>query len=330
MGVSDEEFTTMELFAGAGGGVIASKILGHTPLVAYEWDAYCCQVLRERAEDGWFPGMLVREGDIRLQDTSEWRGRISCITGSFPCQDISVAGNQAGVGEGERSGLYREVLRISDEVRPDYIFLENVSAIVTGADGEWLRTILGDLAERGLDAVWCCLSAAEVGANHKRDRWWLLGYPKHTGQPASEITGRIGERSNSHKARKEQASEPSGSGEQHEDVADTKRIGQQGQGECLKSVSKKKNREGQAGDVVDGCLREFWAVESEVGRVVDGMAHRLHSNAWNEIEAQVGRVTDETQNRADKLKALGNAQVPLQCAVAFSYLWELMEAANES
>jgi len=183
-----KDFTTMELFSGAGGGILASRILGHKPLVAIEWDAYCCQVLRERVAEGCFTGMQVREGDIRLQDTSEWHGRISCINAGFPCTDISVAGNQAGIGEGTRSGLYKEVLRIADEVRPEYIFLENVAAIVTGASGEWLRTIIGDLAERGYSACWCTLSAAEIGAAHKRNRWWLLAWRDNGEKKISKST----------------------------------------------------------------------------------------------------------------------------------------------
>ena len=165
---------TMHLFAGAGGGLLADLILGHEPVIAVEWEPYACQVLRERAEDGWFPGLQVWEGDVRLFDPSEYKGKVDCIHAGFPCQDISCAGNQAGIGEGTRSGLYREVLRIADVVRPRFLFLENVSAITSIDDGGALRTVAGDLAERGFDAVWCCLSAAEVGANNGRDRWWLL------------------------------------------------------------------------------------------------------------------------------------------------------------
>jgi len=162
---------TMHLFAGAGGGLLADLILGHTPIVAVEWDKHACRVLRDRAADGWFPGLHVYEGDVRMFDPSEYAGRVGCIAAGFPCQDISVAGNQSGVGEGTRSGLYREVLRIADIVRPRYLFLENVAAILAN---EHLGTVLGDLAARGFDARWCCLEASGVGAPHKRDRWWLL------------------------------------------------------------------------------------------------------------------------------------------------------------
>ena len=160
----------MHLFAGAGGGVLGSLILGHTPIIAVEWDKYACSVLRERVKDGWFPDMQVYEGDARLFDPSEYAGRVDCIHAGLPCQDISVAGKQAGVGEDTRSGLYREVLRIADVVRPRELFMENVAAILSNG----LGTVLADLSARGYSARWMCLRASDVGANHHRDRWWLL------------------------------------------------------------------------------------------------------------------------------------------------------------
>jgi DNA (cytosine-5)-methyltransferase 1 len=163
---------TLHLFAGAGGGLLADLILGHTPVAAVEWDAYCCQVLRERANEGWFPGLRVHEGDVRLFDPSEYAGRVDCIHAGFPCQDISHAGNRAGIQEGTRSGLWSEVIRIARIVRPSVLFLENVAAIVNLRPG--LDIVLADLAELGFDARWICLRASDAGAPHRRDRWWCL------------------------------------------------------------------------------------------------------------------------------------------------------------
>lgn len=161
---------TMHLFAGGGGGLLADLILGHTPVVAVEWGPYACQVLRERAADGWFPGLQVWEGDVRLFDPSEYAGVVDCVHAGFPCQDISVAGKQAGIAEGTRSGLYREVLRIAGVVRPRELFLENVAAIKSNG----LETVLKDLALMGYDSKWLCIRASDVGANHHRDRWFAL------------------------------------------------------------------------------------------------------------------------------------------------------------
>ena len=98
---------------------------------------------------------------------------VDMITAGFPCQDISVAGRAEGL-EGERSGLFYEVVRIADRLRPRYILLENVSALLVRGAGDVLR----ELAEIGYDAEWHCLSAATVaGAPHIRDRIFILAYP---------------------------------------------------------------------------------------------------------------------------------------------------------
>jgi DNA (cytosine-5)-methyltransferase 1 len=152
--------------------LLADLIPRTQPIIAVEWDKYACRVLRERAADGWFPGLHVWEGDVRLFDPSEYAGKVDCIHAGFPCQDISVAGKQAGVSEGTRSGLYREVLRIAGIVRPRYLFLENVAAILSNG----LGTVLADLAAMGYDTRWCCIRASDVGAPHHRDRWFCTMY----------------------------------------------------------------------------------------------------------------------------------------------------------
>jgi DNA (cytosine-5)-methyltransferase 1 len=162
----------MHLFAGAGGGLLADLILGHTPIVAVEWDNYACRVLRERAADGWLPGLEVIEGDIRSVDFRPYKGRVDCIHAGFPCTDIAVCGPSTGI-KGERSGLYSEAIRAIDEVRPKYLFLENSPEIV----GRGLGYVLADLALRGYDAEWTELGASDVwGGAHRRARWWLLAY----------------------------------------------------------------------------------------------------------------------------------------------------------
>jgi DNA (cytosine-5)-methyltransferase 1 len=122
------------------------------------------------------------------------RGMVDVICGGFPCQDISVAGNGEGI-TGSRSGLWKEFARIIGEVRPRYVVVENVSALL----GRGLSDVLGDLAALGFDAEWHCIPASAVGAPHRRDRIWVVAYSgssrclRHwsnfskTGQPQSRI-----------------------------------------------------------------------------------------------------------------------------------------------
>lgn len=245
----------MHLFAGHGGGLLADIILGHTPVVAVEWDAYACQVLRERAADGWFPRLQVWEGDVRMFNPSEYAGSVDCIHAGFPCQDISVAGKQAGVSEGTRSGLYREVLRIAGVVRPKCLFLENVSAIL----GNGLGTVLGDMAALGYDVKWLCIRASDVGAPHHRDRWFALA---HSNLP-----------SRSHVFRSQcittQQHEPSECGALFPDT----------NGERLErpheQSSSERLRHGTAG-LCEAEFINYWSTEPKVGRVANGVPHRVH------------------------------------------------------
>jgi len=107
------------------------------------------------------------------------------LTGGFPCQDVSAAGKQAGIGDGTRSGLYAEVVRLAREIRFDYIILENVSALLSGPNdnpGAWFAQILADLAAIGYDAEWHNIPASALGAPHRRERIWIIAYPKCAGR----------------------------------------------------------------------------------------------------------------------------------------------------
>jgi len=101
---------------------------------------------------------------------------VDLLTAGFPCQDISVAGRQAGITKGSRSGLFYEVVRIARVVRPQFIVLENVSAITASNGGADLAAVLGELAALGIDGFWDCIPAAAVGAPHRRDRWFFIGW----------------------------------------------------------------------------------------------------------------------------------------------------------
>lgn len=93
------------------------------------------------------------------------------LCGGFPCQDISQAGKQAGI-DGERSGLWAEYARIIGELRPRYVVVENVAALLARGMGR----VLGDLAACGYDATWDCIPASSIGAPHRRDRLFIVAH----------------------------------------------------------------------------------------------------------------------------------------------------------
>ena len=153
------------LFAGIGGFDLGLERAGMRGVWQVEIDPFCRRVLAKHWPDV----------DRSVTDVTK-AGRhnlaaVDLICGGFPCQDISQAGKRAGI-TGQRSGLWSEYVRIIRELRPRYVLVENVSALLIRGMG----TVLGDLAESGYDAEWQCLPAAYFGAPHPRDRVFMLAY----------------------------------------------------------------------------------------------------------------------------------------------------------
>ena len=168
--------TYIDLFAGVsmlGQGFEAGcRYLGIAPvcLCHVEGEIYAAGVLAARMQEVSLAEAPIWS-DVRTFNP-RLSGYVDAIVGGFPCQDLSVAGKRAGI-EGQKSGLWSEFIRIIRDVRPKIVFLENVPGIL---DNPALGRVLGDLAAAGFDAEWGCFSAAEVGAPHKRERWFCVAY----------------------------------------------------------------------------------------------------------------------------------------------------------
>lgn len=159
----------LALFAGAGGGILANELIGDRTVCAVERDAYAATILAQRQNDGSLP-LFPIWSDVCTFDGKPWQHIVEVISGGFPCQDISASGTGAGI-EGARSGLWKQMARIIGEVRPEFVRVENSPLLV----GRGLAVVLSDLAEMGFDARWGCLSTAECGGPHERDRAWVVG-----------------------------------------------------------------------------------------------------------------------------------------------------------
>jgi hypothetical protein len=170
---------TIELFCGGGGGVLASHhLLGHTPVAVAEVAAFPLKVLKTRMSQGLLPRAVVYD-DVRKVDGRLYRG-CGCVSGGFPCQDLSAAGSGIGL-DGARSGLVWEMVRIIAEARPRYVFAENSPRL----RAKGLNRVVAALAALGYSRIaWGVAGARDVGAPHIRDRMWLLA--KHGGKAVSE------------------------------------------------------------------------------------------------------------------------------------------------
>lgn len=162
----EPQMTLLDLFSGIGAFSLGLQRAGMTPIAFVEIDPFCRDVLARH-----WPGVPVHD-DIR---TAEFPSA-DVICAGFPCQDISIAGRAAGI-TGERSGLWREVVRAVRMVRPRWLVLENVAMLLDRG----LGTILGDLAQNRFDSEWDCVSAAELGASQHRERIWILANPDDAG-----------------------------------------------------------------------------------------------------------------------------------------------------
>jgi len=274
----------LALFAGAGGGILAGHLLGWRTVCAVEWNAYAAGVLVARQNDGLFPPFPIWD-DVQTFDGRPWRGRIDVVSGGFPCQDISVAGKGAGI-DGERSGMWRHMARIIREVEPRFVFVENSPALTfRGID-----RVLGDLAAMGYNAEWGVLGACDAGAPHKRERIWIV---------ADADGGIVG--ANPRRF-------PVG-GEEHKAGNNASGCGE---GKELADTNSKRQRGGRIAVVED-------ANDADNSGVCAG-GRTARRNLWWGSEPDVGRVAHGVAARVDRLKAIGNGQVPAVARLAWETL----------
>ncbi|HCV3095082.1 TPA: DNA cytosine methyltransferase [Acinetobacter baumannii] len=296
----------LALFAGAGGGVLASYLLGWRTVCAVERDAYAAQVLAQRQNDGILEAFPIWS-DITTFDGKPWQGIVDVISGGFPCQDISSAGKGAGI-EGERSGLWSEMARIIGEVRPRYVFVENSPMLVSRG----LTRVISDLAQMGYDAQWARFSASNFGAPHIRDRIWIVAHSQSIGCEENGLP--IGEEQ-----------EKSLFGINGENVAYTNGSAN---GKQYFNAEKRRNSHEPIFDVANTNCERFKQVEQRVFSRTqreassDPSQHSSFTRGWEwwAIEPELGRVADGVANRVDRLKAIGNGQVSIVAKCAFEYL----------
>jgi DNA (cytosine-5)-methyltransferase 1 len=235
----------LSLFTGAGGGLLGSILLGWKTIGAVEIEKYPCKVLEARQRDGMldpFPiwNMDIREFNERI--APEYKEMVDVITAGFPCQPFSVAGQRKA--EQDKRNMWPHTIQCISIVRPRYAFLENVPGLLATS---YIRRIYGDLAEAGYDARWCVRGADDVGAPHRRKRWWCVAYPTSKRLEGAKLFGEI-------------------------------------------------NQNGMHLNT-QPCKFSWWKAEPSIKRVVDGVA------PW-----------------MDRLKAIGNGQVPECMAKAFQIL----------
>lgn len=163
----------LSLFTGIGGGDLGLQhLLGWKAMGYVEYEPYCQKVIRQRIKDGYLTQAPIF-GDVRafIDDgfAESYQDLVDVVTGGFPCQPFSTAGKRAGADDPRN--MWPQTLRVIQAARPAYAFLENVPGLLTSG---YFGTVLQGLAESGYNARWRCLSAAELGASHMRNRLWIV------------------------------------------------------------------------------------------------------------------------------------------------------------
>ena len=285
--------TVGHFFAGGGGGILASEILGHESVFALEINERRCRVI---TESGWFPSLHVECADIRLFDPGPWQGRMDCIAAGFPCQDISCAGTGAGIN-GPRSGLVWQLFRAIDIIKPPIIFLENSPQIRT----KGRREIITALVERGYSWRDGTLAASHVGAGHKRNRWWCL---------AANTDGL--RKLEQERCIAEQRGWTCHSAEENANVDEIRWDGRTRAFPTPPGWIEFTDRLERAVEL--GGLSNL---DAEAIAVAGAYTNTF---GWASPDAGVRRVVDGMADRVDRIKTCGDGQVPLQAAVAFALL----------
>ena len=287
----------LSLFSGAGGGVLGTRLLGWETVGYVEQNPYCQTILSARIKDGTLhEGPVFSDINAFISEgyADAYKGMVDVITAGFPCQPFSVAGS--GKASSDPRNCWPQTIEVIRKVKPRFCLLENVPGLLSRKH-RYFETILKDLAKSGYDARWKVISASEVGAPHKRARLWIVAFNSNNLSMGREERTGEGIQSIFKESERQESQHLRESIPESGNVAYPKSIGMEGSGTNGKQESQLQaeqglpRRNGTRGGTV------YWETEPNVCRVANGVA-----------------------NWVDRLKAIGNGQVPEVVATA----WEVL------
>jgi DNA (cytosine-5)-methyltransferase 1 len=314
----------LDLFSGIGGFSLALEKVGFKTVAFCERDEYCRLLLQKH-----WKGVKIYN-DIKKckgEDFKKEIGTIDILTGGFPCQPYSVAGKQKGTDDDRY--LWPEMFRVIKEVQPTFVIAENVRGLINIQDGMVFETVCSNLESEGFEVQTFVIPAAGVGAPHKRDRVWIVGYSEHNGSLTSkikrgnhEINAGTQERQNTTLESKR----TSGS-RNNEIMENSRRTLRQGSEFGKENANESRQEDAYQFERSSSASEHHVADTKRVyvqGQQDRSRQEQSRGESWWEFEPNVGRVANGVPGRVHRLKALGNSIVPQIAEEIGKAIWTVL------
>ncbi len=315
----------LDLFSGIGGFSIGLEKVGFNTIAFCEKEDYCRMLLQKH-----WKGVKIYNDikECKGKEIKETYGRVDILTGGFPCQPYSVAGKQKGTADDRY--LWPEMFRVIKEVQPTFVIAENVRGIINIQDGMVFETVCSDLESEGFEIQTFIIPAAGVGAPHKRERVWVVGYSKHNGSLTSEIKRGDNKINDRTEEREDTTFKPerAGRSRDNEIMENTRRklherssVREKNEDEIRKENANKFERSSSesasnvANTKSEQSISKYYREQPGETSEQEQIKSR-GSSSWTLREANwlsepnVGRVVNGVPGRAHRLRGLGNAIVP--------------------
>ena len=321
-----KKLKVLDLFSGIGGFSLGLERTGFFETVAFcEQDKYCQEVLQKH-----WKGVKIYDDIKKLEgkEIQDRHGRIDICTGGVPCQPFSVAGKQNGTNDDRY--LWPDMFRIIEQLEPTFVIIENVKGLINIQEGMVFETVCSDLESEGFEVQAFVIPAAGVGAPHRRERVWIVGYSKYNGSLTTEIERRNFEVNAWTQEREDKTSESerAGRSSNNEIMENSRRTLRQ------RSSIREKNENEIRKEDANMFKRSSSSSKSDVANTESKSSNSEHnrkesretseqeqiesrrSDSWSlreanwSVEPDVGRVAHGVPGRAHRLRALGNSIVP--------------------